>query len=202
MLHCKIWSLESRFPGVWGRPLPSPQHLPGMWQIRHSVSKRMQLAYYVDRCRRRRLGAIGDPPDDAASVVGDEQGSVGSQRQSGRPAPDLGPLSTRSPESRRKSFVVPDRAAVGEGHAHDHIADRIAAVPRAAQGDEGITRKVLGKHPAVVEYQSDRGGMAFEQQVRQDTGRHQVRAPVRESRLRVRAGIGVWPSVERTGANQ
>src|SRR5271168_5262906 len=59
---------------------------------------------------------VGDPPDRAAGVVGDEQGAVLGDRERSGAAPDLGAFFAGSPETGREILVIAFRPSVLERH--------------------------------------------------------------------------------------
>src|SRR5260370_17902497 len=79
---------------------------------------------------------VGDPPDCAAGVVGDEQRAVLGDRQRGGAAPDLGAMLARNPEAGGEILVIALGPAVLERHAGALVVGRLRAVPRALHRDE------------------------------------------------------------------
>src|SRR5690242_18009221 len=79
-----------------------------------------------------------NPPDPVAGVVRDQQGAVAGDQDADRAAPDFG---TRwvGHESGQEILVVAARVTVTERDPHDLVAGPERAVPRAVEGDEGVT---------------------------------------------------------------
>ena len=76
---------------------------------------------------------VGNAPDRAAGIVGNEQRAVLGDGKCGRAAPDLGALSARGPKTGREILVVAFGSAVFEGHQDDLVAGRLGSVPRSLQ---------------------------------------------------------------------
>src|SRR5690349_5544810 len=106
------------------------------------------LPYKAVPSLRRRAGAlrrhaalllrarVGDAPDGAAGVVGNEQRAVLGDGERGRSAPHLGAMHARDPEAGGEVLVPALRTAILERHAHYLVADRLRPVPRALHRHE------------------------------------------------------------------
>src|SRR5260370_17840241 len=100
-----------------------------------SRNNRLPIFRVRSRLIDRRAGdfgraLIGDPPDRAAGVIGDEQGAVLGDRERRGAPPDLGALLARHPKAGGEILVIHFRPTVLERHANDLVAGRYRAVPR------------------------------------------------------------------------
>ena len=139
---------------------------------------------------------VGDAPDRAAGVVGDQQRAVLGDGKSGGAAPDLGELFARRPEAGREILVPAFGTAVLERHAHDLVPGRHGAVPRALQRDKEAALVSGRKLVALVKDRIEQRGVRGEQLIGGNRGFDLVGCQRCEARHRVLADIGVGPAVE------
>src|SRR5438094_405854 len=72
---------------------------------------------------------IGNSPDRAAGIVGNEQRAVLGHRERSRPAPHLGAPRTGGPEANGEILIAALRPSVLERNAHHLVAGRLGSVP-------------------------------------------------------------------------
>src|SRR5207244_3355653 len=84
--------------------------------IRHDRSARQLGENTAEQplSRSLLLAGVGDPPDRAVGIVGDEEGAILGDGKRRRAAPHLGAVLARGPEAGREIFVIALRPAVLE----------------------------------------------------------------------------------------
>jgi hypothetical protein len=105
-------------------------------------------------------------------------------------------VQARHPEAGREILVIAFGLAVLERHAHDFVAGRYGAVPRALQRDKQAALVFGRELVALVEDEIEQRGMRGEQEIGGDRRFDLVGREVGETGLRVLADIGVGPAVE------
>src|SRR5437879_3649811 len=102
-----------------------------MWKVTSTERNRQGRLLCFGLRRGGMLGGalVGDAPDRAAGVVGDEQRAVLGDGERRRAAPDLGTLFAGDPKAGCEILVIAFGPAVLERHAHDLVAGRYRAVP-------------------------------------------------------------------------
>src|SRR5437763_9286743 len=88
------------------------------------------------------LAGIGDAPDGARAVVGDEQRAVIAHSDADRAAPDL---AVGGDEASQKILILAGGMAVSQRHAHHLIARAALAVPGAVLSGEDGAAIFLGE---------------------------------------------------------
>src|SRR5438270_3669659 len=119
---------------------------PGRSSLSRRTSRSINLARWSAGGRLWRAAAaagrlrsgVGDAPDRAAGVVGNQQRAILGDGERRRPAPHFGAMQARGPEPGDEVLIEALRLAVLERHAHDLVAGRFGAVPGTLQRDEGI----------------------------------------------------------------
>src|SRR5712671_3048962 len=204
---CPTWPTSAercgRSPSSVSAPCWSASVTPIVACGRWSRNNRLPIFRVRSRLLDRRAGdfgrdLVGDPPDRAAGVVGDEQGAVLGDRERGGAPPDLGALLARRPEAGGEILVIAFRPAILERHADDLVASRFRAVPRALQRDESMTLVFGRELLRLVEDEVQQRGMRLEQQIGCDCSLDLVGCEIGEARLRVLSDIGVRPAVKTT----
>src|SRR6266404_7342390 len=170
---------------------------------RWSRNNRLPIFRIRPRLLDRRAGdfgraLVGDPPDRAAGIVGDEQGAVLGDRERRGAPPDLGALFARYPKAGREILIISFRPPVLERHAHDLVAGRYRAVPRTLQRDESVTLVFGRELVRLVEDEVEQRGMGLEQQIGGNRRLDLVGCQARKAGLWVLADIGVGPPVKPT----
>src|SRR5262245_58506178 len=72
--------------------------------------------------------SVGDAPDGACHIVGDQEGAILGERNGRWPTPHLGALTTGGPKSCHEILITADGAAVLERHADNLVAGRLRSV--------------------------------------------------------------------------
>ena len=89
------------------------------------------------------LARIGDTPDCAAGIVGDEQRAVARDRKRRGPSPHFRAPLAGDPEAGDEILVVTFGPAVLERHAHHLVARRLRAILQRASGTMRYFRSVI-----------------------------------------------------------
>jgi len=81
------------------------------------------------------LAGVGDVPNAARAIVGDEEAAIFSDSDADGAAPDL---AVRGDEAGEEVFVAAFGSAVVHGDADDFVTGAVLAIPRAVFGCEGV----------------------------------------------------------------
>src|SRR5262245_63924127 len=96
---------------------------------------------------------IGNAPDRAAGVVGDEQRPVLGDGKRRRPAPYLGAAQAGGPEADHEILVAALWATVLERDPHHLVTGWLRPIPRAPERDEGAAAPLRRELLALVEHE-------------------------------------------------
>src|SRR4029077_1527220 len=133
------------------------------------VARAVPVAHALHRvegsllCRRRPAG-IGDAPDRAAAVLGNEQGAVAGAGHADRPSPHRTVVDDKAGD---EILVFAGRRATLHDHANDFVAGALGSIPRTMLGGKDTAPIVRRKLRSVVDRHAERGRMRFNQNVGQ-----------------------------------
>src|ERR1700733_563076 len=147
--------------------------------------------------RLRSLAGIGNAPDAAAGVFGNQQRAVLVHRNPDRAAPDFG---IADHEAGGEIVIFAGRRAVFDDDADDFVAGAFGPIPRAMLGGENVAAIVRRELRGVIERHAERGGVRLDEDVGNGDLVLQVRPLAFVPRVLVGADIVPGPAVERAFA--
>ncbi len=148
--------------------------------------------------RTLRACRIGDAPDGAARVLGDQQCPVLVDGHADRAAPDLRIVDH---EAGGEILVFAGRRAVLHDHADDLVAGAFGAVPGAVFGGENVAAVLRRELRRVIERHAERGRMGLDEHVRDGDLVLEIRPLAAMTRVLVGADVVPGPAVERAFAH-
>src|SRR3954467_15506275 len=105
---------------------------------------------------------MGDAPDGAVAVFGDEQRAIMRDGDADRPAPHLAVIDHKAGD---EVLVFAGGYSVLEANADDFVTSTLGPVPGAMLGGEAIASIFRGKRGAVVKCEPERSGVRLDQNV-------------------------------------
>src|SRR6516225_9394787 len=113
---------------------------------------------------RRRPAGIGDAPDRAAAVLGNEQGAIPVDGHTDRPAPHRTVVDDKAGG---EILVFAGRHTIFHNHANNFVAGALGEIPRTMLGGKDVAAIVRRKLRSVIDRYAERSRMRFDQNVGQ-----------------------------------